>query len=59
MMGTDMLVCNNDTPAHIYDAQQIQESKIINYMKVAQAYKLTSYRRPLTTYPSNLEYTRD
>lgn len=59
MIGTDMLVCPTDTPAYIYDRDIIHQSRILAYIDVAQTYKLTSYRRPLTCYPSNLEYSRD
>ena len=59
MIGTDMLVCPPETDAYIYDNDIIQRSNILAYMPVAQTYKLTSYRRPLTCYPSNLEYSRD
>ena len=59
MVGTDMLVCPPDSPANIYDKRLIDASNIIAYMDVARTYKLTSYRRPLTCYPSSMEYSRD
>jgi tRNA(Glu) U13 pseudouridine synthase TruD len=59
MIGANMLLCPNNTPARQYDRDTIKSADMLAKADTARHYHLFGIRRPLITRPTELSYGRD